>query len=122
LKYRALVKEPGGAVRHDIRQWDANEAVGARRLMRGQGWTLCRIRAGLKMPNTVPELILNSDRILGDGPAGPEDVPALVKALRQADVDDQHSEAVAGEAVCRGGAGHRNPRAAARDLRHRQAA
>jgi HEAT repeat protein len=84
LKYRALVREPGGAVRHDIRQWDANEAVGARRLMRGKDWPLCRIRAGLKMPNTVPELILDSDRILGDGPGGPEDVPALVKALRQA--------------------------------------
>ncbi len=89
LKYRALVKEPGGAVRHDIRQWDANEAVGARRLMRGKAWTVCRIRAGLTMPNTVPELILNSDRILGDGPAGPEDVPALVKALRRAGADER---------------------------------
>jgi HEAT repeat protein len=85
LKYRSLAKEPGGAVRHDIRHWDVNEAVGARRLMRGKDWPLCRIKASLKMPNTVPELILDSNLIVGDGPGGPEDVPALVKALREAD-------------------------------------
>jgi HEAT repeat protein len=34
------------------------------------------------MANTVPELIMDSDLIVGDGPAGPEDVPVLVKSLR----------------------------------------
>ncbi len=81
LKYRALARGPGRAVEHDRKHWDANEAVGARRLMRGKDWPLCRIRASLKMPNTVPELILDSDRIIGDGPGGPDDVPALVKSL-----------------------------------------
>ncbi len=85
LKYRCLVREPGGSVRHDFRQWDANEAVGARRLMRGREWTLCRIKASLRMPNSVPELILQSDCLVGDGPAGPEDVPALVQALQHAE-------------------------------------
>jgi HEAT repeat protein len=85
LKYRALVRGPGRAVEHDRNHWDANEAVGARRLMRGKDWPLCRIRASLKMPNTVPELILDSDRIVGDGPASPDDVPALVKALEHED-------------------------------------
>jgi HEAT repeat protein len=85
LKYRALVRGPGRSVEHDRKHWDANEAVGARRLMRGRDWPLCRIKASLKMPNTVPELILDSDLILGDGPGGPDDVPALVKALRHED-------------------------------------
>jgi len=85
LKYRALVRVPGRSVEHDVKHWDANEAVGARRLMRGKDWPLCRIKASLKMPNTVPELILNSDLIIGDGPGGPDDVPALVKALKQDD-------------------------------------
>jgi HEAT repeat protein len=85
LKFRVLVRLPGGVVEHAVKHWDANEAVGARRLMRGKDWTLCRIKASLKMSNTVPELILDSNLIVGDGPAAPEDVPALVKALEHTD-------------------------------------
>jgi HEAT repeat protein len=85
LKYRLFTFGPGKGLERKWDQWDVNEAVGARRLMRGKDWPLWRIRAGLKMPNTVPELIRDSDRIVGDGPGGPDDVPALLKALRQED-------------------------------------
>jgi len=83
LQYRVFVRLPGPQrlIVREREHWDANEAVCARRLMRGQGWPVCRIKASLKMPNTIPELIRDTDLILGAGPGGPEDVPTLVKAL-----------------------------------------
>jgi hypothetical protein len=79
------VPGPGKLIERKYEHWDAYEAVCARRLMRGKDWPLCRIKASLKMPNTTHELIMYSDLIVGDGPAGPEDVPALVKALKHED-------------------------------------
>jgi HEAT repeat protein len=87
LRYRVFVRLPGPEkhVTRSREDWDANEAVCARRLMRGQGWPVCRVKASLKMPNTIPELIRDTDLIVGAGPGGPEDVPALVKALTHED-------------------------------------
>jgi HEAT repeat protein len=87
LQYRFLARLPGPQklIVRPREHWDANEAVCARRLMRGQGWPLCRIKASLKMPNTIHELIRDTDLIIGVGPGGPEDVPALVKALTHED-------------------------------------
>jgi HEAT repeat protein len=83
LEYRVFVRMPGPQrlIERKREHWDANEAVCARRLMRGQGWPVCRIRASLKMPNTVPELIRDTDLIVGVGPGSQEDVPTLIKAL-----------------------------------------
>jgi HEAT repeat protein len=86
LKDRLFTRLPGkGIVERKPDQWDAYEAVGARRLMRGKGWPVCRIKASLKMPNTIHELIRDSDLIVGDGPASPDDAPALVNALQHED-------------------------------------
>jgi HEAT repeat protein len=87
LQYRFLARLPGPQklIVRPREHWDANEAVCARRLMRGLGWPLCRIKASLKMPNTIHELIRDTDLIIGVGPGGPEDVPALVKALTHED-------------------------------------
>jgi HEAT repeat protein len=79
LKFRLF--KPGGGATHLWDQWDSVEAVGSRRLMRGKDWPLWRIKAGLKTPNTLPELIRIPELLVGDGPGGPADVPALVKAL-----------------------------------------
>jgi HEAT repeat protein len=83
LKFRLLtLGRPEGVVRkwEDV---DAIEAVGARRLMRGKDWPVCRIKASLKMPNTVFEAVVHHPELsVGDGPGGPEDVPALVKGLK----------------------------------------
>jgi HEAT repeat protein len=83
LEYRVYARLPGrpGLVEREREHWDANEAVCARRLMRGQGWTVCRMKASLKMPSTVAEVIRDTDLIVGVGPGGPDDVPGLVKAL-----------------------------------------
>jgi HEAT repeat protein len=87
LKDRLFIRLPGPGrwIERKPENWDAYEAVCARRLMRGTNWPLCRIKASLKMPNTAHELIRDSDLIVGDGPAGAEDVPALVKALKHED-------------------------------------
>ncbi|HMF18807.1 MAG TPA: HEAT repeat domain-containing protein, partial [Gemmataceae bacterium] len=87
LQYRFLARLPGPQklIVRPREHWDANEAVCARRLMRGQDWPLCRIKASLKMPNTVHELIRDTDLIVGTGPAGREGVPALLKALTHKD-------------------------------------
>src|SRR5262249_12247423 len=66
-------------------QWDTIEAVGARRLMRGKDWPVWRIKAGLKMPNTMPELSRDKDRLIGDGPAHAKDVPAPIEGLADKD-------------------------------------
>jgi HEAT repeat protein len=51
--------------------------------MRGKDWPVCRVKASLKMPNTIPELFTHhSELLIGDGPGGPEDVPVLVKGLK----------------------------------------
>src|SRR5262245_65508624 len=64
LKDRLFQRLPGkGIVERKLDQWDAYEAVGARRLMRGKDWPLCRIKGSLKMPNTVHELIRDTDLI-----------------------------------------------------------
>jgi HEAT repeat protein len=88
LKDRVFTRLPGarkGLIERKYEHWDTWEAVGARRLMRGKNWPVCRIKASLKMPNTVHELIMYTDLIIGDGPGRPEDVPALVKALKHQD-------------------------------------
>src|SRR5262245_37177086 len=55
--------------------------------MRGKDWPLWRIKASLKMPTFTFQVVQQSKTfIVGDGPASPDDVPALVKALK-------HSEA-----------------------------
>jgi HEAT repeat protein len=86
LKERVWARVPGPEKLIERRRehWDTWEAVCARRLMRGKDWPLCRIKASLKMPNTVHDPLMY-DRIVGDGPGGPEDVPALVKALKHED-------------------------------------
>jgi HEAT repeat protein len=85
LKYRQLTLEPGGGVGRKWEDLDTVEAVGARRLMRGKDWPVCRIKASLKMPNTVPELFYQPKLLAGDGPAGPDDVPALIEGLKHED-------------------------------------
>ena len=85
LKDRLFTRVSGKGVERNVDQWDAYEAVGARRLMRGKGWPVCRIKASLKMPNTAFEVIRDTDLIVGDGPATPDDVPALTKALTHED-------------------------------------
>jgi HEAT repeat protein len=86
LKFRLLTPVPGGGTERKWETVDTVEAVGARRLMRGKDWPVWRIKASLKMPNTLPELIAgHSELLAGDGPGGAEDVPALVKALKHED-------------------------------------
>src|SRR5262245_186730 len=79
LKFRLFTPGPGSA--HQWDQWDSVEAVGTRRLMRGKDWPVWRIKASLKTPNNLPELMRVPELLVGDGPGGPDDVPALVKAL-----------------------------------------
>jgi HEAT repeat protein len=85
LKYRQLTLEPGGGVGRKWEDLDTVEAVGSRRLMRGKDWPICRIKASLKMPNTIPELFYHSELLVGDGPGGPDDVPALIEGLKHED-------------------------------------
>jgi HEAT repeat protein len=82
LKYRQLRLGAGGSVERKWEDLDTVEAVGSRRLMRGKDWPVWRIKASLKMPNTVPELFYHSQLIVGDGPGGPDDVAALLKGLK----------------------------------------
>jgi HEAT repeat protein len=80
LKFRVI--RPGPGTDHVWEQWDAVEAVGSRRLMRGRDWPLWRLKASLKTPNLIHELMRIPDLLIGDGVAGPGDVPALIKALQ----------------------------------------
>src|SRR5262249_18716138 len=80
LKFRVIRPGPGTA--HVWEHWDAVEAVGSRRLMRGKDWPLWRLKASLKTPNLIHELMRIPDLLAGDGPAGPGDVPALIKAIQ----------------------------------------
>jgi HEAT repeat protein len=85
LKDRVFGFAPERGVYRKWEHWDVYEAVGTRRLMRGKNWPVCRIKASLKMPNTVPELYRDSGSIIGDGPGDPDAVPALAKALTHDD-------------------------------------
>jgi HEAT repeat protein len=92
LKYEVLALAPGSGkwTERKIEHWATFEAVSSGRLMRGKDWPLWRIKASLKMPQQTYVFVRDSltgeaRGIAGDGPAGPEDVPALVKALGDED-------------------------------------
>src|SRR5262249_20243849 len=74
------------ALRYDGRQrWETFEAVCSGRLMRGKEWPLWRLKASLTMP--VKYNALTTRQVVGAGAAGPDDVPALLKALQQGDAN-----------------------------------
>lgn len=80
LKYQVFTP---GTMERKLEGWATYEAVGAGRLMRGKDWPLWRIKASLKMPRFTHEVVQQSKLfIVGNGPGGPEDVPALIKALK----------------------------------------
>src|SRR5262245_1959863 len=80
LKFRVI--RPGPGTDHVWEHWDAVEAVGSQRLMRGKDWPLWRLKASLKTPNLIHELMRIPRLLAGDGPTGAGDVPALIKALQ----------------------------------------
>ena len=87
LRFDVLGAEPDKSVARKIERWATLEAVSSGRLMRGKEWPVWRIKAGLKLPDYTFALVHDSlegkaKHIVGDGPAGPEDVPALTKALK----------------------------------------
>jgi len=83
--------DPGqGARKTSPEGWATYEAVGSGRLMRGKDWPVWRIKASLKTPAITMHLVQDSLSghsrfIVGDGPGGAEDVPALAKALKHED-------------------------------------
>jgi HEAT repeat protein len=83
LKFRLI--KPGPGTDHQWEQWDSVEAVGTRRLMRGKDWPIWRLKASLKTPNLLHELMRIPSLLVGDGPAGPDEAPALAKALGNED-------------------------------------
>jgi HEAT repeat protein len=89
LKFAAF--DPGqGARKTSSEGWATYEAVGSGRLMRGKDWPVWRIKASLKAPAITMHLVMDSLKgeskfIVGDGPGGADDVPALVKALKHED-------------------------------------
>jgi HEAT repeat protein len=92
LKYEVLglAAGPGKWIERKTEHWATYEAVGAGRLMRGREWPLWRIKASLRMPDLAHPLVqesLTGDSrfIVGDGPGGPEDVPAWTRALNHED-------------------------------------
>src|SRR5262245_48330026 len=91
LKFDVLARAAGGKyVDRKVERWATLEAVSSGRLMRGQEWPVWRIKAGLKLPDYTyalvhDSLVRDAKHIVGDGPAGPEDVPALMRALRHED-------------------------------------
>src|SRR5262249_54664188 len=83
FKYGQLTLEPGGGVGRKWEDLDTVEAVGSRRLMRGKDWPVYRIKTSPKMPNTIPELFTHhSELLVGDGPGGSDEVPALIEGLK----------------------------------------
>src|SRR5262249_20794261 len=86
LKFAAF--DPGkGARKTSLQGWATYEAIGSGRLMRGKDWPVWRLKASLKMPAITMHLVQDSldghsRYIVGDGPAGPEDVPSLTRALQ----------------------------------------
>jgi HEAT repeat protein len=88
LKYQVmrLVPGPGRWLERRLEHWATYEAVGSGRLMRGKEWPVWRIRASLRMPAITLGVVRDPEKyIAGMGPAGPEDVPALAKALNHDD-------------------------------------
>jgi HEAT repeat protein len=89
LKFAAF--DPGqGARKTSSEGWATYEAVGSGRLMRGKDWPIWRVKASLKTPAIVMHLVHDSLKgksrfIVGDGPGGAEDVPALARALAHKD-------------------------------------
>src|SRR5262249_51772209 len=89
LKYSAF--DPGqGARKTSPEGWATYEAVSSGRLMRGKDWPVWRIKASLKAPAFTMHLVQGSLTgrsrfIVGDGPGGADDVPALAKALEHQD-------------------------------------
>jgi HEAT repeat protein len=89
LKYAAF--DPGkGERKTSLEGWATYEAVGSGRLMRGKDWPVWRLKASLKMPAITMHLVQDSLKgksqfVVGDGAGGPNDVPALVKALGHED-------------------------------------
>ncbi|HVS34845.1 MAG TPA: HEAT repeat domain-containing protein, partial [Gemmataceae bacterium] len=81
LKYEAMALGPGKTLERKLDHWATFEAVASARLMRGKEWPLWRLKASLDMPPQIVLLIQEPGWIVGDGPAGADDVPALVKAL-----------------------------------------
>jgi HEAT repeat protein len=86
LKYAAF--DPGqGARKTSLEGWATYEAVCSGRLMRGKDWPVWRLKASLKTPAITMHLVQDSLKgeskfIVGDGPGGADDVPALAKALK----------------------------------------
>jgi HEAT repeat protein len=85
-----LPPDSGKWIHRKIDRWAVLEAVSSGRLMRGKEWPVWRIKAGLKLPDYTyhlvgDSLLKDSKYIVGDGPAAPEDVPGLTKALTNAD-------------------------------------
>jgi HEAT repeat protein len=87
LKFRVI--KPGPGTDHVWEQWDAVEAVGTRRLMRGNDWPVWRLKASLKTPNLIHELMRIPEMLVGDGPAGIDELPALTTALGHEDASDR---------------------------------
>jgi HEAT repeat protein len=92
LKYEvlALAPGPGKWTERRIEHWATYEAVSSGRLMRGREWPVWRLRASLTMPQLTYTYLQESltgkaNGIVGDGSAGPDEVPGLVRALRQED-------------------------------------
>src|SRR5262249_23016880 len=85
-----LPPDKGKWIHRKIDRWAVLEAVSSGRLMRGKEWPVWRIRASLKMPDYTyglvgDSLVKDAKHIVGGGPAGPEDVPALTRALKHDD-------------------------------------
>lgn len=74
-----------GKIERKLEGWATYEAVCSGRLMRGKDWPVWRIKASLRMPAITLGLLQNPKFIVGTGPADPEDVPALARALKHED-------------------------------------
>jgi HEAT repeat protein len=92
LKYEVLGLAPGQGkwIERKLEHWATYEAISSGRLMRGREWPVWRLKASLKTQTNTIELVQESltgktHHIVGDGAAAAEDVPALVKALKDED-------------------------------------
>jgi HEAT repeat protein len=92
LKYEVLGLAPGQGkwIERKLEHWATYEAICSGRLMRGKEWPVWRIKASLKTQSNTLELVQESlsgktDYLVGDGAAAAEEVPALVKALKDED-------------------------------------
>ena len=70
------------AVRHGTHGFKSDEAVAFKNLLRGSEVPLWRLKASLRMPATVEEMSKDRSLLVGMDAGGSEDVPALVRALR----------------------------------------